>query len=509
MKLNLDSLKSFPADYILPKFDVPAIVQRTKEAPTWLHMGAGNIFRILVAGAHQNLLDAGLTDTGIITYEGFDEEIVPQSFAPFDNLTLAITLNADGTVDKCVIASIADAFTCDLKRVKEVISSPSLQMISFTITENGYAVNPEKVCNSPNAAATTMEQTAAGLLERFNSKGAPIALVSMDNFAENGEKVKHALLTIAQVWHQNSTAPAEFVKYVNTMAYPWTMIDKITPRPSEDVAKILAADGFEDTLITKTAKNTFVASFVNAESAEYLIIEDNFPSGRPPLEKAAGVYMTDKETVRKMDQMKVCACLNPLHTILGVAGPLLNLPTISACMQDKRLVKLLEQAAKEALPTVAHPGIIAPEDFLKEVLTERFPNPFIPDTPARIACDTSQKVPVRFGVAMTERKQQNMPINTLEAVPLFVALWLRYRMGLDDKGNPFDVSPDPLLPEEFNVLTGLNFGEKIDLTPILSLEKTFGINLNETPLGAKIKMLFADISSGVWAVTNKLDELYG
>jgi len=470
-------------------------------------MGAGNIFRILVAGAQQDLLDVGLTDTGIIAYEGFDEEIVPQSFTPFDNLTLAVTLNADSTVDKQVIASIADAFTCDLKRVKEIISSPTLQMISFTITENGYAINPEKVCNSPSVALTTMEQTAAGLLARMEQHLNPIALVSMDNFAENGEKVKHALLTIAQVWYQNGTAPAEFIEYINAMSYPWTMIDKITPRPSEDVAKILAADGFEDTLVTKTTKNTFVASFVNAESAEYLIIEDNFPNGRPPLEKA-GVYMTDKDTVRKMDQMKVCACLNPLHTILAVVGPLLNYPTISACMQDKRLVKLLEQSAKEAMPTVAHPDIIAPEDFLKEVLIERFPNPFIPDTPARIATDTSQKVPVRFGVAMKERREQNIPIDTLEAAPLFIAMWLRYRMGLDDKGNKFDISPDPLLPEEFKALTGLSFGTEIDLRPMLALGKTFGINLNETPLGKKIESLFYDLSSGVWAVTNKLDELY-
>ncbi|MCL2286912.1 MAG: mannitol dehydrogenase family protein [Firmicutes bacterium] len=507
MKLNLQNLSSFPENYTLPKFDVHKMAERTKAAPTWLHMGAGNIFRIMIGGIQQNLLDEGLTDTGIIAYEAFDDAIIPLSFTPYNNLTLGVTLYANGNVDKRVIASIADAFSCNLDAVRDVIAKPSLQMISFTITENGYKVDPAKVCESPDKAVTTMEQTAAGLLSRFQASGGPIALVSLDNFAENGTQVEKAMATIAKVWHKNGHVPVEFIDYVKTMAYPWTMIDKITPRPSEDIAKLLAADGYEDTEIHKTPKNTFVASFVNAESAQYLVLEDNFPGGRPPFEKS-GVYMTDKETVRKMDQMKVCACLNPLHTILGVAGPLLKLPTISACMKDERLVKLLSQAAGEALPTVAHPGIIDPADFLNVVLTERFPNPYIPDTPERIACDTSQKIPVRFGVAMKARKEKGIPTANLEAVPLFAALWLRYRMGLDDTGAPMELSPDPLLPQPIQVLDRLKFGEKADLHPILSNAETFGVNLYEVGLGEKIEDLFYQLSAGPGAVSQKLTQVY-
>ena len=507
MKLNLSNLKNFPESYTLPKFDIPAVAARTKAAPTWLHMGAGNIFRIMVAGIQQNLLDEGRTDTGIIAYEAFDEGIVPLSFAPYDNLTMAVTLYANGSVNKRVIASITDALCCNLPAVREIIAAPSLQMISFTITENGYKVDPQKVCESPDKAATTMEQTAAGLLSRFQAGGKPIALVSMDNFAENGTQVEKAMLTIAEAWHKNGYAPAGFIGYVKTMAYPWTMIDKITPRPSEAVAKLLSADGYEDTAINKTDKNTFVASFVNAESAEYLVIEDNFPNGRPPLEKS-GVYMTDKETVRKMDQMKVCACLNPLHTILGVTGPMLKLPTIAACMQDARLVKWLNHAAEEALPTVPNPGIIDPKDFLNVVLTERFPNPYIPDTPERIACDTSQKIPVRFGEAMKVRKEKDLPIASLEAVPLFIAMWLRYRMGLDDTGAEMPLSPDPLLPQSIRILDQLKFGEKVDLCPILSNADTFGVDLYEVGLGEKIEGFFYELSAGAGAVSSKLSELY-
>jgi len=488
----------------MPKFDIPAMVAATEKAPTWLHVGAGNIFRVMLAGMAQELLNAGHTNIGIIAYEAYDEHIVPQSFIPYDNLTLGVILNPNGEVDKKVIASISRAFSNDVAELKKVVAMPSLQMISFTITENGYKVG--KICESPLKAVTAIEQVTVGLLSRYENGGKPLSLVSMDNFAENGEQVKKAVTTIAMEWHKNGHVLAQFVEYVNGLAYPSTMIDKITPRPSSDVVELLKADGFEDTNIHQTPKHTYVAAFVNTEPSQYLIVEDNFPNGRPPLENA-GAYIVDKDTVHKMDQMKVCACLNPLHTILGVAGMLLNIPTIAECMKDARLVKLLNVAAEEALPTVAHPGIIDPKDFLHEVLTRRFPNPFIPDTPARIACDTSQKIPVRFGVAMQYRKENGLPIENLEAVPLFIALWLRYRMGKDDEGNVLELSPDPLVPSSLKMLDGLMFGGKVDLKPVLSDASIFGVDLYEVGLAYKVESLFYELSVGTGAVGRKLDEI--
>ncbi|MCL2199959.1 MAG: mannitol dehydrogenase family protein, partial [Defluviitaleaceae bacterium] len=232
------------------------------------------------------------------------------------------------------------------------------------------------------------------------------------------------------------------------------------------------------------------------------------PNGRPPLEKA-GIYLTDRETVRKMDQMKVCACLNPLHTILAVSGMLLGYPTISSCMKDAALVKLLRKAAAEALPVVPDPGIVKPADFLNEVLTERFPNPFIPDAPARIASDTSQKIPIRFGITLKERKAQNLPMAELEAIPMFIALFLRYRMGIDDKGEKLNLSPDPRLPEALNILYGVPFGKaaELDLKPILSNATLFGIDLYEANLADKVKTILGNLSSAPNAVANVISKL--
>jgi len=492
----------WPKSYQLPKFDVTAMKAATIQAPTWLHIGAGNIFRIFIAGLQQELLEAGHTNKGIIVYESYDEDIIPASFTPYDNLTLAVTLNSDGSVDKEVIASIADAFGTNLPKLIEVIEKPSLQLISFTITEKGYAAN--NICATPAQASTAMEQITAGLFARYMAGGPPLALVALDNFAQNGTKIANAVNAIASSWQTGNHVPAEFLDYIKTQSYPWTMIDKITPQPSTSVADILEKDGYTATQITKTNKNTTVASFVNAEKPQYLVIEDNFPNGRPPLEKALdkGVYFTDRETVRKADQMKVCACLNPLHTILGVCGTLLGYPTISACMNDKRLVSFISHAANEAMPTVADPVIINPRKFLEEVITNRFPNPFIPDTPERINQDASQKIPVRFGKTLKARVATGLDVKNLEAIPRFIAMWLRYRLAKDDSGNPITLSADPKLPE---TVKNMNIE---DLRPILTDKNIFGIDLYDVGLADKIISIFTSLTKP-GSVDQLLTQWYG
>jgi fructuronate reductase len=465
-------------------------------------MGAGNIFRVFIAALQQDLIDAELADGGLAVCECFDEEIIPTVFTPYNNETLAVILNANGTINKRRITSVADAFGCDMAKLAQVVSHPGLQIISLTITEKGYAVTSEQIVPKLENAETTLECVTAGLYARFKANAPPLALVTMDNFAANGDVLKQAIQTIAQKWADNGSVPEAFVSYVASQAYPWTMIDKITPHPSQVVAKLLAEEGFSDTHITQTKKGTVIAPFVNAEATQYLVMEDSFPNGRPPFESltASGVFLTDRETVRKVDHMKVCACLNPLHTILGMGGMLLNYPTIAACMRDARLVALVRKAAAEALPVVAHPGIIDPLAFLEEVLTQRFPNPFIPDTPTRITTDSSQKIPIRFGQTLKARQKAGLPADELEAIPLLIALWLRYRMGFDDNGKLLFLAPDPLVPKEIAALEGLSLGSVVDLRPILCNEKQFGVDLYKAGLGEKIEGMFTELSKEAGAV---------
>ena len=282
------------------------------------------------------------------------------------------------------------------------------------------------------------------------------------------------------------------------------MIDKITPRPDENVKEMLAKDGFEDTEVIVTKFNTYTAPFVNSEETGYLVVEDDFPNGRPPLEKA-GIVFTDRETVDKVEKMKVCTCLNPLHTALAVYGCMLGYTSIHAEMKDVELSKLIETMCyQEAMPVVVNPGVIEPKEFAEAVLKLRLPNPFMPDAPQRIACDTSQKLPIRFGETIrlyVERDDLNPQDLTL--IPLVLAGWCRYLMGIDDDGKQFEQSPDPRLDEMREHVKGISLGDTdvhTALQPILSDATIFASDLYEVGLGEKIEGMFVELIAGQGAI---------
>ena len=116
-------------------------------------------------------------------------------------------------------------------------------------------------------------------------------------------------------------------------------------------------------------------------------------------------------------------------------------------MKDPVLKKLVYVLGYlEGLPVVTDPKILDPEKFLTEVLTERVTNPFLPDTPQRIATDTSQKLAVRFGETLkTYGERKDSELKNLTAIPLVIAGWFRYLLGTDDRGYAFELSPDPML----------------------------------------------------------------
>ena len=93
----------------MPEYNIDEMIKKTSENPIWVHFGAGNIFRAFPAAVCQKLLNKGIMDRGIIVAEGYDYEIIDKSFKDFDNLTISVTLNTDGTVSKEVIASVAEA----------------------------------------------------------------------------------------------------------------------------------------------------------------------------------------------------------------------------------------------------------------------------------------------------------------------------------------------------------------------------------------------------------------
>ncbi len=518
------------AGYALPAFDYEAVQKKTLEAPAWIHFGAGNIFRAFQCNVAQNLLNAGVLDKGLIAVEGFDYEIIEKMNWPHDNLSILATFKSDNTVEKTIVGSIMESLILDSKneeqysRLKEIFANPSLQMASFTITEKGYALSDPKGNIFPAIAAdfeagpaqpdSYLGKVVSLLYHRYLNGKLPIALVSMDNCSHNGDKVAAAVTAFADAWCKRGLAEAGFAAYVRdpkAISYPWSMIDKITPRPDPKVEALLGADGIDGLDAVVTSKNTYIAPFVNAEECEYLVIEDQFPNGRPPLEKG-GIIFTDRETVDKVEKMKVCTCLNPLHTTLAIYGCLLGYTLIADEMKNPLLKSFVETVGyKEGLPVVVNPGILDPREFIDAVVNVRIPNPFMPDTPQRIATDTSQKLAIRFGETIKAyQKRDDLNVADLKLIPLVFAGWLRYLMAVDDAGNKFTLSPDPLL----NAVTPYVADYELSDAPkdlskldgLLENAKIFGVNLIETGMADTVKGYFAELSCGVGAVAKTLEK---
>ncbi len=529
MRLSNEHLKNVVLwkgkGFILPEFDLEAVAQRTREKPVWLHFGAGNIFRAFPAVLQQNLLNKGLADTGIIVSEAFDEEILDRVYRKFDNLSIAVTLKSTGEIRKEIIASVTESVKprSEYQRMVEICTAPSLQMITFTITEKGYAVvdaNNELlpwIKDDLQTSADAVPKTTIGILtrlcyERYKAGKLPIALVSMDNCSHNGTLLKEAVMTFVENGSAQGVYDTGFEQYIQDerlVTFNWSMIDKITPRPAEAVLEKLQEDGIEEMDTVKTEKNTFVAPFVNAEELQYLAVEDSFPNGRPLLEKT-GVLFSTRKTIDKIEKMKVCTCLNPLHTVLAVFGCLLGYTSISKEMENNELKSFIEQVGYiEGMPVVVDPGIIHASNFIRETIEVRFPNPFVPDTPQRIATDTSKKIPVRFGETLNAyiREGKN-DLSFLTFIPLFFAGWLRYLMGIDDQGKSFELSYDPNLTELQAIVSEIKLGDSKPfsdkLKKLLERSDIFGIDLYEHNLGAKVEDMFEQLLSGKGAVQHTL-----
>ena len=529
MKLTLDGIKDRQAwekaGIKLPGYDVEAVSKKAKEAPGWVHFGIGNIFRVFIGGIADGLLEEGVLDRGITCVETFDYDVIDKIYKPYDNLSLSVILHGDGTREYKVMGALAEAVKAQSSdpeqwnRLKEIFKAKSLQLVSFTITEKGYALQKADggwfpfveadIKNGPDRATGAMAVLTAMLYERYKAGKYPIALVSMDNCSKNGAKLRESVLTMTEEWKKHGFVEQDFADYVSdesTVAFPWTMIDKITPRPSEQIAADLEAIGVEDMQPVITGKKTYIAPFVNAEKPQYLVIEDSFPNGRPALEKGFGVYMADRETVNLSERMKVTVCLNPVHSATGPLGVVQGYELFAHMLNtNEDMMKMAQMIAyDEGLPVVPNPGILSPQAFVDELFHDRFPNEYLGDTNMRLSVDVSQMVGIRFGETIKAYVKKFGDASRLTAIPLGIAGWLRYMLGVDDEGNTYELAPDPMNEEIQEQLKDIVVGKPETFTnqlkSILSNERLFFTDLYKDGVGEKIETMFREMLAGPGAV---------
>ena len=529
MKLTLEGIKNREAwekaGITLPGYDVEKVSEKARKEPEWVHFGIGNIFRIFIGGIADGLLEEGVLDRGITCVETFDYDVVDKIYDPYDNLGLSVILHGDGVREYKVLGSLAEAVKAQSSdpeqwnRLKEIFRSTSLQMVSFTITEKGYALQKADgtwlpyvkadIENGPERANGAMAVLVAMLFERYQAGKYPLALVSMDNCSRNGEKLRESVLTMAEEWQKKGFVDADFLAYVSdeqTVAFPWTMIDKITPRPSEQIAADLEKLGVENMQPVITGKKTYIAPFVNAEKPQYLVIEDSFPNGRPALEKGFGVYLADRNTVNLSERMKVTVCLNPVHSATGPLGVVLGYDLFAHMLNtNEDMMKMARMVAyDEGLPVVEDPGILSPQAFVDELFNDRFPNEYLGDTNLRLAVDVSQMVGIRFGETIKAHVAKYGNASRLTAIPLGIAGWLRYMLAVDDEGRDYELAPDPMNEELQEQLGEIVVGKpetlKDQLKPVLSNERLFFTDLYKAGVGEKVEEMFREMIAGKGAV---------
>ena len=529
MKLTMAGIKDREAwekaGIQLPGYDVEEVSEKARKAPRWVHFGIGNIFRVFIGGIADGLLEEGALDRGLTCVETFDYDVADKIYAPYDNLGLSVILHGDGTRDYKVLGALAEAVKAQSSnekqwnRLKEIFAAPSLQLVSFTITEKGYALQKADgtwfpfveadIKNGPAKATGAMAVLTAMLYERYQAGKYPLALVSMDNCSQNGARLRQSVLTMVEEWKKAGYVDDGFLAYVSdekTIAFPWTMIDKITPRPSEQIAADLEALGVEDMQPVITAKKTYIAPFVNAEKPQYLVIEDSFPNGRPALEKGFGVYMADRKTVNLAERMKVTVCLNPVHSATGPLGVALGYELFAHMLNtDADMMKMARMVAyDEGLPVVQDPGILSPQAFVDELFNDRFPNEYLGDTNLRLAVDVSQMVGIRFGETIKAYVEKYGDASRLTALPLGIAGWLRYMLAVDDAGKKYELAPDPMNEEIQEQLKDIVVGQPETFTdqlrPILSNERLFFIDLYKAGVGKKVENMFREMIAGPGAI---------
>jgi mannitol 2-dehydrogenase len=430
MKLDNAHLAALPEPVARPTYD------RTLVTPGIVHIGVGGFHR-----AHQAMyldrlmndgkaLDWGIVGFGLLPGDARMAEVLNAS----DGLYTLVVKRPDGSREVRVIGSIIDFVhvPADPAAAVERLADPAIRIVSLTITEGGY--NYDRVTGEfdltepgvqhdlahPDAPRTMFGLVVAGLRLRQERGLAPFTVMSCDNIQGNGEVTRSSLTAFARALDaRQGTGLADWI--AEHVAFPSSMVDRITPATTDaDRADVAERHGVDD------------AWPVITEDFEQWALEDHFTAGRPPYEDAGVQVVAD---VEPYELMKL-RLLNASHQALAYFGWLAGYRAVHDAVRDPLIARFLRRYMdEEGTPTLAPvPGVDL--DAYKDRLIGRFTNEHVADTVARLAAESSDRIPTWLMPVVRENLAAGRPVTLSAAI---VASWARYAEGVDEQGQPIDV----------------------------------------------------------------------
>ncbi|MFK3912180.1 mannitol dehydrogenase family protein [Enterobacter cancerogenus] len=433
-----------------------------------VHFGFGAFHRAHQALLTDRVLNAKGGDWGICEISLFNGDVLMSQLRAQDHLFTVLEKGPDGN-QPIIVGAVHECLNAKLDSLAAIIEKfcePQVAIVSLTITEKGYCLDPATGrLDTQNARIVhdlenpSEPHSAPGILvealHRRRERGLqPFTVLSCDNIPDNGHVVKNAVLGMAQ-----KRSP-ELAAWIDAhVSFPGTMVDRIVPAATEaSLAEITQALGVDDPCA------------ISCEPFIQWVVEDNFVAGRPEWE-VAGVQMV--EDVLPWEQMKL-RMLNGSHSFLAYLGYLAGYAHINECMEDEHF----REAARRLMLDEQAPTLrITDVDLTAyaDSLIDRFANPALQHRTWQIAMDGSQKLPQRMldGIRVHLERLTAWPL-----LALGVAGWMRYVSGTDDQGNAIDVR-DPLSEKIRGIVSTSSEADRV--TALLGLSEIFGHDLPQTP----------------------------
>ncbi|MEZ2680136.1 D-arabinitol 4-dehydrogenase [Providencia rettgeri] len=393
-----------------------------KQKSVWMHIGAGSFHR-----AHQAWYLHRLIQQGDDSWSIALGNIRNDANALLDNLTkqngeyTLETVSPEGERHYEKIISVRKVLHWDenLSQLVEQGCDKATRVIAFTVTEAGYYLTPQHELDAEQpdikADLTGKMSTIYGALTqilraRLAAHGEPVTLLNCDNLRHNGERFRHGFLSFLQL--KGETELYQWVKE-NTRS-PNTMVDRITPRPTPDVAeRVKQQTGWDD------------KAPIMGEAFIQWVIEDDFINGRPALEN---VDVEMVESVLPWEEAKI-RILNASHSCIAWAGTLIGLSFIDESTRQSAIKQMAwNYVTQDVIPSLS----LSPLDLeqYRDVVLARFSNPYIQDTNQRVAADGLSKIPGFITPTLQECYQrQQTPAATAVLPALFFVFLQRWARG--------------------------------------------------------------------------------